>query len=144
MGGAPFRGFMIMLRCTVTAAMATLCRLPSQKTSLVVLIVRAFLSLVLTLLLVRAQPTRSPTAPPRTRTASPWCGRLQVPCQGRSSSRQQSWGKSQTDQHIGRKSDQTQSLFDVPARKSVNRFPLCLLIYWDWVGDPGQPERRYL
>merc|ERR1712080_545459 len=79
MGGAPFRGFMIMLRYTVTAAMATLCRLPSQKTSLVVLIVRAFLSLVLTLLLVRAQPTRSPTTLPRTRTASPWCGRLQVP-----------------------------------------------------------------
>merc|ERR1719239_822850 len=49
-----------------------------------------------------------------TRTASLSCGLLQVLCLGRSSFRQQLWVRNRTGQHIGKKSDQTLSVFDVP------------------------------
>merc|ERR1712025_579853 len=92
--------------------MATSCPLRSRRASPVVWIVRDFLSHVLILLPVRAQPMQSPTTLLRTRTASPSCGLLQAPCQGRSSSWQQWWVRNKTGRRIGRISDPTLLVFD--------------------------------
>ena len=93
-------------RCTEIVVMATLCPLLSRRALPVVWIVRDSLSHVLILLPVRfvtlckekieeifernhiyrGQPMQSPTTLLRTRTASPLCGLLRVPCLARSSS----------------------------------------------------------
>merc|ERR1719341_1689933 len=49
-----------------------------------------------------------------TRTASLSYGLLQVLCRERSSFRQPLWVRNRTGPHIGRKSDQALSVFDVP------------------------------